>query len=141
MLHINSESGGLFVLEHLLLRPVGTSAAHQQLRQQSRVPADAFDMRLTVVLPGWTVRGHEPNFRALAQETVQLNAPAHLQARCLWLEFDAMRKFEQGLRNWLQARAQWCGQDDSEPVRMRMNHAACELLRLLYPPPGQGDAA
>lgn len=140
MLRINSESGGLFVLEHLLLRPVGTSAAHQQLRQQSRVPADAFDMRLSVVLPGWTVRGHEPNFRALAQETVQLNAPAHLQARCLWLEFDAMHKFEQRLRNWLQARAQWCGQHDSEPVRMRMNHAACELLRVLYPQPGQGAA-
>lgn len=141
MLGINGESGGLFVLEHLLLRPVGSSAAHQQLRQQSRVPADAFDMRLSVVLPGWTVRGHEPNFRALAQETVQLNAPAHLQARCLWLEFDAMRRFEQALRNWLQARAQWCGQNDHEPVRMRMNHAACELLRLLYPAPEQGAAS
>jgi hypothetical protein len=131
MLRINEQSQGLFVLEHLLLRPVGSSAAHQRLRDDGLLADSALDMRLTVVLPLWPVRCQEPNFRALAAETVHLNAPAHLQASCLWLDFEEMRHFELCLRKWLEDRSAWCAGTDDERTRMRMNHAACEVLRIV----------
>ncbi len=140
LLRMDEEAQGLFVVEHLLLRPIGDSAAHQQLRDQGVLDDAALDLRLSVVLPAWPVRCREPNFRELAAETVLLNTPAHLQARCLWLEWDALRDFERRLRHWLQARAAWCADPHARALRLSMNHAACELLRVLLRRRGEGGA-
>ncbi|MES2937665.1 MAG: hypothetical protein V4864_08275 [Pseudomonadota bacterium] len=134
LLRVSEQSEGLFVLEHVLLRPVGSSAAHQQLRQQHQLPDDALHNRLTVVFPAWPPRCGDPNFRAFAAETVELNAPAHLQAHCLWLDWPAMREFELHCERWMRARLEWCTGRDDEAARMRMNHAAAGLLRLLHAP-------
>lgn len=141
LLRLNEQSEGLFVIEHLLLRPVGTSAAHQRLRQQHRLPDDALHNRLTVVLPAWPVRCADGNFRAFAAETVDINTPAHLQARCVWLDWAAMREFERRCEKWMRERLAWTQGQDDEPARMRMNHAAAELLRSLLVPQDGGPAA
>lgn len=137
MLRANEEAEGLFVVEHGLLEAVGTSAAHQRLRQQLGPIPPSARAQLSVVFPAWTLRGGDRNFRAFAQETVQLNTPAHLQAQCLWLEFGEMRAFEHQLRKWMDARLAWCSGLDDETARMRMNHAASELLRGLLAPAGE----
>lgn len=138
LLRIDQEAEGLFVVEHLLLRPIGESAAHQQLREQGVLDDSDLDLRLSVVLPAWPMRCREPNFRELAAETVLLNTPAHLQSHCLWLEYGAMRDFERRLRHWLKARAAWCADPHARALRLAMNHAACELLRVLLAARGEG---
>jgi len=121
----------LFIVEHILLRPAGSSAAHRQL-QRDDIPEDALEQRVTAVFPDWTVRCREDNFKHLAAETVRLNAPAHLRADCIWLGFDQMEQFEKCWRKWLNERREWCTAHDSDAVRVRMNHAACDVLRILF---------
>ena len=85
-------SEGMHVVEHLLL---STGAS-----------TDAAD--LTVVFAAWSVRCQHPGFRQLAQETVELNCPAQLRPRCLWLERPAMRQFEMLWGRWLEQKRIHC---------------------------------
>ena len=94
------EAEGLHVVEHLLLRPLAG-------RPHPDVPAAFHDLQVSVVFPDWTLRCHRPAFRLLAEETVNINLPAHLTAHCLWLGPAAMREFEDAYETWLRARLHW----------------------------------
>ncbi len=100
LVHLNHESEGLHLVEHVLLRPTGRGDGHRHLG----VTDDFYPMRLSVVLPDWSVRTASADFRRFAQETVQINAPAHVLASCCWLDFGRMERFEQHWLAWLQAR-------------------------------------
>lgn len=104
----------MHLVEHVLLRPVGNEAAARSL---SRLPSWFFGLRLTVVFPAWTGRGGEPAFRRFAEETIQLNTPAHVQPDCIWLGFRAMEEFEGLYGAWLDAKAAACktGKDPESP--------------------------
>ena len=97
-LRLDAGCQGLHVVEHVLLRPLGEAEAH------AGVPVGFHALQLSAVFPAWTLRCHQPAFRVLARETVQLNAPAHLMTHCHWLEPAAMAAFEQDFEAWLQAR-------------------------------------
>lgn len=101
-------SEGMHVVEHVLLRPVGDEVEAWALR---RLPPAFFALRATVVLPAWTARTAQPAFRRFAEETVGLNAPAHVRTDCLWLSFDAMAAFESLLAAWHAARAAACASE------------------------------
>lgn len=96
LIRCNVRSENLHVVEHVLLRP---------LLPGSAVDADFFSFRVTVVLPGWTARFHDPEFRKLAEDAVRVSCPAHLEPTLLWLDFAAMQTFEALYRGWLEARA------------------------------------
>lgn len=125
-LKIDGDAEGLHLVEHVLLRPVGGAATHEG------VPAAFFALQLSAVFPDWTQRCHRPAFRQLAEETVQINTPAHLLAHCLWLDVPAMAAFETAFEAWLQARQHW-GQAPEQPARCpRLDEAAGALARLLW---------
>lgn len=138
LLRLHDESEGLHVVEHVLLRPLGPAGAHAALD----LPADFFALRISVVLPAWTVRTQQPAFRRFAEETLRINCPSHLSLHCLWLEFDAMQRFEQGWERWLELRrAHLAG---SAPSPEPLDEAARRVIECLLPPPGalrqaQGD--
>jgi hypothetical protein len=96
---VHLESEGLHLVEHLLLRPLGPGPSAQEA-----IPADFFSYRLTAVFPGWTARGADRDFRRLASETLALHLPAHLEARCLWPDFHALKDFERRYEAWLEAK-------------------------------------
>ena len=137
LLHLNHESEGLHVVEHVLLRPLGPSPDHDRL---DGLPADFYALRLTAVFPAWTARCAQPNFRRLADETVQINCPAHVSARCLWLGFEALQRFEARWADWLQAKAAFCAaasllldEADADPAAaQRLNRAACRVIECLH---------
>jgi len=136
LLHLSLESEGLHVVEHVLLRPVGDSPGHDKLTD---LPGDFYALRLTAVFPAWTARCAQPNFQRLADETVQINCPAHVAARCLWLGHEAMDTFEACYAEWLDAKAKFCkaagsGLDESRVARGaadRLNSAACAVIECL----------
>jgi len=149
LMHLSLESEGLHVVEHVLLRPVGDSPAHAELTD---LPADFYALRLTAVFPAWTARCAQPNFQRLADETVQINCPAHVAARCLWLGHEAMDGFEACYVEWLDAKAKFCqatalALDESRAAPRaaeRVNRAACAVIECLrdvwptQPEPGHG---
>ncbi len=122
LIHLNSESEGLHLLEHILLRPLGCSR-YEGLNLPTEV--DFFSFRASVVFPAWTARCHDPQFRLLAEETVRLNAPAHIFVEFYWLEFDEMEEFESLYEIWLDMKSK--KQADS----MVLNQHSCNLIDFL----------
>ncbi|GAB3255498.1 hypothetical protein [Chitinimonas naiadis] len=98
---LQRECEGLHLIEHILLRP--------RLPSLNRDDADKvvldpyFQHQITVVFPGWTARCADRAFRHLAEETVLLGCPAHIQAHVLWLDADTLAEFEAAQRKWLRA--------------------------------------
>jgi hypothetical protein len=136
LLHLNHESEGLHVVEHVLLRPVGDSPEHARL---DGLPDDFHALRLTAVFPAWTARCAQANFQRLADETVRINCPAHVASGCLWLGFDAMLRFEGHYADWLQAKIDFCAAGSqsldesraSAAIAQRLNRAACRVIECL----------
>jgi hypothetical protein len=84
LVELNRDSEGLYVVEDVLLREAGEAVA----------PG------LAIVQAGWTARTALPAFRRLAEEIVAAHCPAHLEARVLWLDPDAMDRFEALHLDW-----------------------------------------
>ncbi len=92
---------GMFVVEHILLRPDVTEI-NIPLNQfmpictndcTSCEPVDPYSFKLTVVLPGWTYRFSSPEFRKFMEELIRREIPAHILARICWIGY---RKNEEG---------------------------------------------
>jgi hypothetical protein len=130
---LDAAGEGLHVVEHVLLRPLAR-AAHPGVGRGFHA------LRASVVFPGWTQRTRRRAFRRLAAETVQINTPAHVHARCLWLEPAAMAEFERLLRGWLVARQAW-GEAGADPAAAAPVDAAAAPLALLLLRLQRGSAA
>jgi hypothetical protein len=89
------EEEGFYILEHILLRPLAID------EHKTTVPENFFSFTLSVLFPAYTARFTSHGFRKLAQETVRLNAPAHILALFYWLDRDDMGVFEKNYRTWL----------------------------------------
>ena len=103
----NRRSEGLHLVEHVLLRP---------RTGEANAGGAGFDpafhaARLTVVMPGWTVRCADRDFRNFAEETVREHCPAHLHPGFLWLGPAAMAEFEALHDAWRAALQDWHGGD------------------------------
>ena len=62
---------------------------------------DPYSYRATVVLPCWSRRFQNKDFRHFTEQTLQLEKPAHVDLQVVWLGMEAMRRFEQTYRTWL----------------------------------------
>ena len=82
-------------MEHLLLRP-----AAAELDALSDADKDFYRYRLSVLLPDWPIRFCNPEFRAYVNVLLAEHCPAHLDARCHWLDIDQMRQFETLYAAW-----------------------------------------
>ena len=104
LIHLNVESEGMHVVEHMLLRPL-VAAEHAGL-PLSDSDGDVYAFRVSVIFPAWTARCANPRFRHLAQETVRLNCPAHIVPKFHWLGFADMVEFELRYCHWLELKRQ-----------------------------------
>lgn len=90
---------GMYVVEHVLLRPL---FAPDELVPETEIadylfmpictdncttcqPIDPYSFRITVVLPGWTYRFSNPDFRDFLEELIRKELPAHILARICWV--------------------------------------------------------
>jgi hypothetical protein len=64
------------------------------------VPEDFYSYRISILLPDWTARFHNPEFRAIAEETIHHNQPANVSSRCYWLNTSEMKAFEKSYYRW-----------------------------------------
>ncbi len=96
---LNLECEGLHIVEHILLKPGGKS---RYVEQGVPVGAEFYDFRISVILPSWTARCQNENFRLLAEETIRLNCPAHILPQFYWLDFKTMYHFEERYKKWLE---------------------------------------
>ncbi|HKI88203.1 MAG TPA: hypothetical protein VKA38_04190 [Draconibacterium sp.] len=86
---------GMFLVEHILLRPdvIQTDIPLKDFMPictdncESCEPVDPYSYRVTVVLPGWTYRFVNPDFRAFMEDLIRKELPAHVLARICWIGY------------------------------------------------------
>jgi hypothetical protein len=122
LIQLNEESEGMHVVEHLLLRPDSRGAISPVAKS---IPEEFYSFRISVIFPAWSARCHDPQFRILAEETVILNTPAHIQPQFYWLEFPTMYEFEMLYEKW-----QTLKRELHSPAE-EINAAALKLINFL----------
>lgn len=100
---------GLHVVEHILLRPLSHTAELMpvMLGDDAALPAelaDPYSYRASIVLPALARRFRNQDMRALVEETIRMEAPAHVSPKICWIDHAQMIKFETALKSWQQAR-------------------------------------
>ncbi|MEM8527064.1 MAG: hypothetical protein AAGG68_20660 [Bacteroidota bacterium] len=65
--------------------------------------SDPYSFRATVVLPYWTKRFQNWQFRSFVEQTLRREAPAHVYLRICWIDACQMLDFEKAYREWLEA--------------------------------------
>lgn len=139
---------GMFVVEHILLRPDVTKT-DIPLNQFMPVctddctschPVDPYSFRVTVVLPGWTYRFSNPDFRKFMEELIRSEMPAHILARICWIgnrltndpdPENEMGKFEALYKDFLLAKTNSGQQQNSTKLKAFIN--ILSELNSIYP--------
>jgi hypothetical protein len=105
---------GLHVVDHLLLRPLPVSETITatdltegffplclSLDPDCKCPVtDYYSFRVSIVLPYWTERFRNMDFRAFAEKTIHRETPAHILPKFCWVSMYDMNRLEKAYNNW-----------------------------------------
>ena len=96
---------GLYLIEHLLLRPRSSDSELFDVCVDGSGTAcsdeDPYSFRASVVLPYWPSRFQSLTFRNFFENLIREQAPAHVQLKICWIDHLQMESFEQALQKWL----------------------------------------
>lgn len=129
---------GMFLIEHILLRPDVTTETAPQDQFMTICgedctgchPVDPYSFRVTVVLPGWTYRFANADFRNFLAELIRKELPAHLLARICWVgyqkgqvpdEENDMVRLEKAYKAFLLAKTNLEQKQDEEKLKELIN--------------------
>ena len=100
---------GLYVIEHILLLPEEAGDPFMDICVDTActdcAAADPYTYRVTVVLPAFTGRFRDMDFRRFVEETLRQEMPAHILPRICWVNSDDMAAIEKAYRDWLAIRS------------------------------------
>lgn len=105
---------GVFVVEHLLLRMDATflQKENEQFNKENFLPVctdndcedceqDPYSFRITVVLPGETLRFRNMDFRKQVENLIRQQTPAHIYPKICWVNNEQLAQFETAWKLWL----------------------------------------
>jgi len=127
LIMLNLQMEGLHMIEHTLLLPVLETGCRkiEQLENET-----FYAHQISIVLPDWTSRFSDKNFRQYLENIIRCECPAHIHANIYWLNFSDMKTFEVIFKNWLNLR---CGHHDFSKLNDRSN-SLCDFLQSLNEP-------
>ena len=103
---------GLYVIEHLLLRPLDAAGPLMPICSDARAggndgcdDVDPYSYRLHVVLPAYAGRLQDEGFRAFVEDTVRREVPAHCLPTVCFIDSDSMARLEGAYRTWIEMHA------------------------------------
>jgi hypothetical protein len=87
---------GMYLVEHILLRPdesknytITTDSFLPVCCCEGCDPLDPYSFRVSVILPGWTERFSNIDFRNFMEDLIRKELPAHVLARICWIGYPA----------------------------------------------------
>lgn len=99
-----AQSEGFHVVEHILLRKRQPSDPFLPIQYSQDEGCtnitDPYSFHISVILPAWSRRFRNLNFRALVEKTIREETPAHIFPRICWIGHEQMRVFEECLEKW-----------------------------------------
>ncbi|HEX4957333.1 MAG TPA: hypothetical protein VFV46_04095 [Lacibacter sp.] len=131
---------GLFVIEHLLLRMdlQFLQSQNELMNGDNYLPVctdgdceggcekDPYSFRITVVLPGETLRFKNMDFRKFTEHLIRMETPAHIFPKICWVSNTQLAAFETAYKLWLELKQQ--GKQNT-PEGLAVTK---ELIKLLY---------
>lgn len=113
---------GLYLVEHILLRPPEQPVPDPLLFLPVCVdadchscdPVDPYSFRVSVILPGYTSRLGNMDFRKFMDRLIRTEMPAHVLPRICFVGREDLGGFEKCYRQWLVAHRQWQHLNDTE---------------------------
>ena len=103
------DTEGFHLIEHILLRPFTNQ---DELIDVCLDPScefcgeeDPYSFRIHVILPYWTKRFRNLNFRRFFERTLRAETPAHIHVRICWVSNEQMAELDETYRLWLEAKA------------------------------------
>lgn len=129
---------GMYFLEHILIRP-------RNKNKDDFLPVsfkedcycvgneDAYSFRATCILPYWTGRFTNMDFRNFVEQTIREETPAHIFLKICWINQEQMAKFQKAYSEWLEVMEN-CPPDQTELTQKQNNLiAVLDTLRNVYP--------
>ncbi len=103
----------LHIVEHIILRQRASGDPTLRPRIIPCCPAldivDPYSFRVSVVLPTWSGRFQDLEFRRLFKRLLRLEAPAHVYIHFYWIDKVQMYHFENCWNEWLEG--EWLAED------------------------------
>jgi len=145
---------GMFVIEHLLLRPKYNETIEGTLIRDTLLPRlrddfgnitregkDAYSFRITAVFPAQMEKFRDKNFRELAERTLRLETPAHIMPQVYFLNNLQLSRLEHAYHNWLVLNALAIPDDPTEKAAhlKNLSHALFELEGAMVIVPEEPD--
>ncbi len=145
---VQEKSEGFHLIEHILLRPRLSAPCDPRPGRSDACllniciddcddcpgKVDPYSFRVTVVIPARVRRFENLDFRAFFEQTLRLEAPAHVHVKICWVDPAPLQVFEDAYRPWLIELAK----PDPDPLALAEKQnalvAALENLRSVYPP-------
>lgn len=126
---------GIFMVEHLLLRPRKQTdnflpvCCHSECADCG--PIDPYSHRVHIVLPGYSPRFSDMDFRNFFERLLRMELPAHLLPAICWIGKDQMGAFESRYRAWLETLQKYAN-GKSVPQTDQTLNQFLEILGELY---------
>lgn len=123
---------GMFLVEHIMLRPdVNLTTVNPDTFMPictdecaNCEPIDPYSYRVSVVLPGYTLRFANTDFRNYIEKVIKEELPAHVLAKICWIGYrekdvkdpaeNQLVQFEKTYKDYLFAKTNW-NQEQPEP--------------------------
>jgi uncharacterized protein YegP (UPF0339 family) len=99
---------GFHLVEHMLLRPISPDSDLFTLSKKADCSPgyqDPYSFRTTAVVPYWSDRFQNMDFRRFFEETLRKEIPAHIHIKVCWVDQLTMENFEQVFFRWLKLKS------------------------------------
>ena len=126
---------GMYEVEHILLRP-NFNAPKTKTNLFLPVciesngtycrPLDPYSFRVTVVLPGYSMRLRNKYFRQFAERLIRMETPAHVLPRICFVNEEYMKKFETAYNKWLSER-----EKSKDPLKQAKDSTLINLINVI----------
>jgi uncharacterized protein len=125
----------MFLVEHLLLFPEN-SKHYMPVCEYTDCTGcgepDPYSFRISIVLPAYTRRFLNMDFRNYLERVVREEVPSHIFPRICWINPEQMNEFERKYRAWLDAKAG--NRRDAREQALKELIAILSSLKNVYPP-------
>ncbi|MFI3220341.1 MAG: hypothetical protein QX189_14670 [Methylococcales bacterium] len=128
-----TESEQLYLIEHILLRPIESDSNQiAPLLANARFD-DPYSLQITLVFAGNSSRFKEKatDFRNFVEQLVREETPAHLIVYVRWLVDDSAKNFSQAYENWQTLQSNFRNHLDQQDLQLKFRDARDRVIDLL----------
>ncbi|MDJ0846211.1 hypothetical protein [Crocosphaera sp.] len=104
-LKVNYSDEGMYLIENILLRPEQNTDPFlpicSTLNDGDCADVDPYSYRITIILPAYSSRFRNMNFRRFAEEVIREETPAHILPKICWIDQNNMAELEKLYRDWI----------------------------------------